>query len=417
MERIIIKSKKIASVSLALLICLLLGILIGCDDIPMRLTIDDLSTRDPEWLFMYKIEAPEGSDNVDFGTSVSISGDYIIIGDENCYDYEGRAYVYKRNGDTWDLDETLSPTGIDPYSFGYSVDIWGTQAVCGAHYESGGGTLRGAVYIYELVAQTWSEEYHYASLNNDDWLGYSVGVAADIVVVGVPNYDETFSNQGIVRVLTKSGGEWIFSDTIYAADPHDNDHFGKAVDVYEDYMIVGTPDFDEGANADAGKVYIYEYDGNNWYEETIPSFAESLVAGNKLGKCVSLFDTNAFAGAPDESPFTAVYSRQGDDWNKYTLPAGGEDFASAVGVSDEFAVIGAPGENTNTGEIYIYQRSDSTWGQFGDPITADDGETDNFFGCAVAISGNYCVIGAEGHGTDNEGAVYVYEYTVYETPE
>lgn len=411
MERINRKKKAASGISLAILLYFLLGVLSGCNDIGMRQSIDDLSTKDPEWVFMYKIEAPEGSDNVNFGSSVSISGEYIIVGDEKRDSNIGRAYIFKRNGNSWELDATLIPDGIVPTYFGYSVDIWGTQAASGAHYESAGGTLRGAVYVYEFLSGTWSQEFHYASPNNDDWLGYSVGVAEDIVVVGVPN----LGGEGSVKMLTKDGGGWIYSDfELYASDHQVGAYFGRAVDIYGDYIIAGAPGYDEGSNTDAGKVYLFEFDGNNWFEETVPSFAESLVTDNHFGQCVSLFDTYAFAGAPDNNSFTAVYSREGDDWNKYSLPAGGEGFGSAVGVSDEFAVIGAPIENSNTGEIYFYERTGSTWDLYGDPVTADDGEVDDYFGCAVAVSNNYCVVGAE--GVNNNGAVYVYEYTVYETP-
>ncbi|MBN2535232.1 MAG: FG-GAP repeat protein [Spirochaetales bacterium] len=416
MERIIIQRRTVAGASLAVLVCLLLGILLCCDDIPMRLIIDDLGTRDPEWVFMYKIEAPEGSSNVDFGTAVSVSGDYIIVGDENCHDYEGRAYIYKRNGDTWELDATIIPSGTAPYYFGFSVDIWGTQAVSGAYMESVGADLRGAVYIYELESGIWGEEYYHISPNNDDWLGYSVGIAEDIAVVGVPNYDASNVNQGYVKIFKKNMSSWDIATNIVASDPHINDNFGMAVDIYGNYIIVGAPNFDDG-KVDTGKIYIFKFDGlTNWVEQSLPSFTESLVTQNYFGQSVSIFDPFAFAGAPNNNLFTAVYSRDGDDWSKNDLPAGGEGFGGAVGVADNFAIIGAPEESDNRGEIYIYKRSGSTWTRFGNPFKAGDRVINDYFGCSVAISSDYCVVGAEGHGTDDEGAVYVYKYVTYETP-
>lgn len=82
-------------------------------------------------------------------------------------------------------------------------------------------------------------------------------------------------------------------------------------------------------------------------------------------------------------------------------------FGNAVAITDRaepFAtVIGAPGTDNDKGAVYV-SKGDI---DYLTRITAEDGETLDNFGQAVAIDNNTFIVGASGH-KDNKGAVYVY---------
>lgn len=82
-------------------------------------------------------------------------------------------------------------------------------------------------------------------------------------------------------------------------------------------------------------------------------------------------------------------------------------FFSSVALDGDTIVVGASGEGTSTGAAYVFVRSGSSWTQQA-RLTASDGATLDFFGRAVAISGDTILIGAYGDGTSEGGSAYVF---------
>jgi len=95
----------------------------------------------------------------------------------------------------------------------------------------------------------------------------------------------------------------------------------------------------------------------------------------------------------------------------------GDDFGYSVAVDGNYAIVGAYKEDTSgadSGAAYIYERAtNGTWNQVSSILKASNaGEfaTENF-GHIVAISGNYAIIGAPHEDTTHNqtGAVYIFE--------
>jgi len=91
---------------------------------------------------------------------------------------------------------------------------------------------------------------------------------------------------------------------------------------------------------------------------------------------------------------TAAEARFG---NRVALSANGTTLA-----------VGAYGEAGNTGAVYVFTRTGSTWSQQA-RITAPGGEANDYFGNAVALSadGNTLAIGADGESGDQTGTFAV----------
>ena len=90
-----------------------------------------------------------------FGNSVALSGDYVVVGankENGAGTYRGAAYIYERNyggQDNWgEVVKLTASDAQDEDQFGNSVAINGDYVVVGAFYEDGAGTRRGAVYIF-----------------------------------------------------------------------------------------------------------------------------------------------------------------------------------------------------------------------------------------------------------------------------
>ena len=125
------------------------------------------------WNQVQKISNSDREDTDEFGWSVSISGGYAIVGaheeDEdtsggNTLSRAGSAYIFKRTtGGTWSEEQKIVASDrAAADKFGNSVSISGNFAIVGAWQEdedtSGGNTITdaGAAYLFETCQSTSS---------------------------------------------------------------------------------------------------------------------------------------------------------------------------------------------------------------------------------------------------------------------
>ncbi|MBK8430869.1 MAG: FG-GAP repeat protein [Chloroflexi bacterium] len=120
----------------------------------------------------------------------------------------------------------------------------------------------------------------------------------------------------------------------------------------------------------------------------------------------------------DNSGSAYVFTRMGGVWSQQAKltasdASAGDYFGYAVAVSGDTAVIGAYFDDdggTNSGSAYLFTRTGGVWSQQA-KLTASDPAANDFFGIAVAISGDMAVIGSfvdDDGGTDS-GSAYVFD--------
>ncbi|MDP8238925.1 MAG: T9SS type A sorting domain-containing protein, partial [Candidatus Hatepunaea meridiana] len=131
-----------------------------------------------------------------FGCSVTISGDYAVVGAYGDDDGAGSAYIFVRDGANWTEQAKLTADDAETGDrFGYSVFINGDYAVVGAH---GDGYKTGSAYIFVRDGADWTEQ---AKLTADDGavhdrFGSSVSFSGDYAVVGADRDDDGGSSSG-----------------------------------------------------------------------------------------------------------------------------------------------------------------------------------------------------------------------------
>ena len=114
-----------------------------------------------------KLPPSDGARNNKFGTSVSISGNYVVVG----VDFEmrnksepGSAYVFKRTGTRWTQEAKLLPSdGASNDHFGFSVSISGHDAVVGANGDDDNGGGSGSAYVFKSTGTCWTQEVKLSS--------------------------------------------------------------------------------------------------------------------------------------------------------------------------------------------------------------------------------------------------------------
>ena len=144
-----------------------------------------------------KLTASDGEDGGQFGSSISISGDTIIIGApfENIEgNGRGAVYVFDRNhGGEGNWGEVTKLIASDPEDydwFGKAVAIDGNTIVVGAYGEDGSGHDFGAAYIYEYNHSgdsKWNfiKKITASDQDNEDIFGLSVAIDGELIIVGV----------------------------------------------------------------------------------------------------------------------------------------------------------------------------------------------------------------------------------------
>jgi len=216
-----------------------------------------------------KLEAFDGEASDNFGYSVAISGDYIVVGapyeDEAGTD-AGAIYVFHRTGtNAWDLGtKILSSDGEAGDDFGYSVGIDGDYIIAGAIFENSKGYRAGAAYVFQRGDGTsWNTGTKIVAPDGAaiDYFGSSVAIDGEFIVVGAHVDDnENGTDAGGIYLFSHAGdNDWSFEAKIVAPGGTDNDYFGRSVDINGKYIIAGAYGNDaEGSNAGASYIKITE---------------------------------------------------------------------------------------------------------------------------------------------------------------
>ncbi len=255
---------------------------------------------------------PLGAGTLPAGTSVSIDGDTLIVGDSAAAVPEARVYDLVSGGS---LLATLIPDGSTPVAtFGDAVAVFDGPsgdgyAAVGARSNSGAG----AVYTFKRSSGVWN-------LTPDEILISPDGGAVPDNIAEQPRGQfgnavaidgETLVVAEFLNSATPAGGDagaaWVYSGVpggfsapvrIVASDGGTGDVFGTAVDVDGDVIIVGAGGSQESnVPYRAGAAYVFDRNGASWTEREVLRAADGF-DGERFGDAVAVSGTNALVGAP-----------------------------------------------------------------------------------------------------------------------
>ncbi len=351
---------------------------IGCDRGAVRIfhrndggTPDD--PNDDTWGLDTIVIAGDAESAAQFGYSVSISGNYLLVGspyaDEPGGLDAGAAYLFVRGSGGW-AQQWKFTAGVDEDAFDYfgvSVALAKSPGSTLPFVVIGASSGDQAVYQFSrrnTIPTTWGRDARLrpAGVASGDNFGFSVsaskGTTVDHIVVGAPFDDDVLSTSGSVWVFTRSGGGAWSSQKLTSSVPQQSARFGYSVSVAysetlgADQIIIGEPYFDRPGTTpvqDVGRAVIYSPNGGGWAQQ------RTIVgnnAGERAGWSVSTSGDVMLAGTDGAIsgavPPSHLLLRGDNAWtNPITLGLIGEDsvvgdqFGQAVGVDGSNAIIGA----------------------------------------------------------------------------
>ena len=162
-----------------------------------------------------KLLPSDGAGSDYFGWSVAVSGDSVVVGayyDDDSGSGSGSAYVFVEPGGGWSgtLNEDaklLASDGVQMDNFGRSVAMSGDTVVVGAFLDDDNGSGSGSAYVFVEPGGGWS-----GTLNEDtkllptdgaadDYFGFSVAVSFKTIVGGAEFDDDNGENSGSAYVF------------------------------------------------------------------------------------------------------------------------------------------------------------------------------------------------------------------------
>lgn len=371
--------------------------------------------------------ATGGSSKDGFGSAVAISGDYAVVGaprdDVGSNADQGSAYVFVRTNGTWVQQAKISASdGAAGDLFGTSVSISGDVLVVGAPADDAGLSLNsGSVYIFSRNGTSWVQQARLTASDAaaGDEFGGSVSIDGDYLLVGA-SLDNINANtdQGSAYVFFNNRTQWVQQAKLTATSVA-NASMGESVSIHNNIAVVGAPRH-TAAGITSGAAFVYVRSGTTWTLEA--TLLESNPAnGNRFGQSVAVSGSNILVGAPGKRVFDVpdegmafVYTRilfgSVNVWTQQSglyLPGTSYPdilFGARVALSGNYALVCSERlteDNYAAGMAFLFQRSGSDWNfvkrvrvELPSPQTFINGfsiVTGNII--SVAISENHHLVG------------------------
>jgi hypothetical protein len=400
-------------------------------------------TQIVNWSEIMRRLASGGSTGNEYGCSVSISGDYAVVG---AYEAASAYVLYRNQGgtDNWGQVKKLVPTGAGT-AFGVSVSISGDNIAVG---DVGAGMSNtGAAFVFNRNqggTDNWGQvtQITASDANQAKYFGYSIAIDGNYLVVGsYRDYGDIAAPvvfAGAAYIYNKDLGgtnHWGEVKKIISSDRSANDYFGTSVSISGDYVVVGatgeTLDQSGGASlTNAGAAYIfYRNQGttNSWGQQR-KIVASDRTANNFFGQSVSINGYYATVGAYIKAAAYVYYNTQGgtNNWGQVIklIPTGetGGRFGYSVSMTNNYIIVGAPyniydesggSQVSGAGAAYVFKKGTGGTGDWSQQrkLVGSSRVADDNFGQAVLLTDQYAISGAGGVsnsiGGNTEGQAYI----------
>ncbi len=317
------------------------------------------------------------------GRSVALEGDTAVVGcvrQTGTVTRQGVVYVFVRSGTSWTQQARL--TASDPAAddnFGVSVAISGETLLVGAHGHNDHGADSGSAYVFVRSGTSWTQQAKIdaADAAAGDLFGVSVDLSGDTALVGAQTADPHGTDSGAAYVFVRSGSLWPQQAKLTAPDGAAGDRFGISVRLSGNTALVGSFGDDIGSVTDAGSAYVFVQSGTSWTQQAKLT-ANDGTASDGFGRSVVVSGDTAVVGAEADNGNKGsayVFVRSGSSWIQQTKLQAADGVANAhfgrsLALESNTVMIGAPGDNdlgTSSGSVYVYTLALSN----GDACTLD----------------------------------------------
>lgn len=334
------------------------------------------------WIRQARLIASDPRPRAHFGSSLAISGDRLVVGARlhpcndgiNC----GAAYVFRFNGLEWLFEARLMASDAKYADiFGSSVAISGSWIMVGAPSRVERGVSgAGAVYIFRRSGSAWTQTAKLtdAAAGMSERFGASVAIDGDLAVIGTPGERcDDGAACGEVFVYRLNGAAWELEDRLADPSPAGHAEFGKTLAVDDDTILVGSPYYPCADGSKCGAAHIFGLKRNRWRLEAA-LMSPNQEADPRFGWDLTLSGNQALIGSVGEVCESGIascgsaylFERRDSQWNLIQRLTASDSIQSdglgaAVALKPGFAALGASFGDcpvwSSCGSVYLYDLS------------------------------------------------------------
>jgi hypothetical protein len=361
------------------------------------------------------------------GLAVAVSGDgnTALVGGLLDSSSAGATWVFTRTGGAWTQQGGKlvgsGAVGAGHQGAAVALSADGNTAIVGGADDDDGV---GAVWIFTRTGGSWTQQGNKligTGATGKARQGSSVALSDDGNTAIVGGFADN-SQIGAVWIFTRSGGVWTQQGgKLVGTGSSGTPQQGASVAVSADGNTLITGGFTDNTNI--GAAWVFTRSGTTWTQQGNKLAGTGAGTTPLQGQSVALSadgNTAAVGGVSDTSETGAVwvYTRSGSTWSQQgnklvgTGAVGTANQGQSVALSADgnLLIVGGFADNTFAGATWAFTRSGSTWTQRGNKLVGT-GASGTFsrqgFSVSLSDDGNTLIAGAWG---DNSfaGAAWVF---------
>ncbi len=327
-------------------------------------TVYAYTANEDGWDEPQLLTAPDSSRMDDFGRAIVLEGNTMAVGTPRKHDQAGAVYVFTRSGSTsaWEIAATImSPVSESTGQMGTTLALQGNDLLVGAPSMRSSGV----VYHYKRSGDTWTLESTITPENEAGGFGSSLAWDGDDLLVGAPTSDDRRGAVYATSVL--ANGQWGEAKQIdlVGAASNESAQAGTSMVLTNGQALIGAPG--------TASVAVLERSGNGAWSHTETLGAPEDADGSQFGFSLGVVGNELWVGAPgiqrrNGRVFRFTLGAEGiwdnpqrldpDDTSGASWPLG---FGYAVASAGNRAVVSMPTRDFGEGRAMTLVRDQSGW--------------------------------------------------------
>ncbi|MBK9216886.1 MAG: VCBS repeat-containing protein [Chloracidobacterium sp.] len=197
------------------------------------------------WSQEMRISPSDPTHGAEFGGAVSMHSERIVVGARATSSHRGAAYIFDRFPTWTERAKIVDPGGSAGDEFGRSVAIHFNLVVVGAPGDTvSGNTNRGSALIFERSGQNWPLRQKIISSIGaaDEKFGSAVDVVNEVVAIGAPGTMINGEARGRAYIFALQGGTWVQNAMLWdpSASPNYYSRQGGSIAISDSSVASGS---------------------------------------------------------------------------------------------------------------------------------------------------------------------------------
>jgi|GEM_PF-2121908 len=235
------------------------------------------------WIETHKLTPNDAVLFNKFGYSVSIHDNYAIVGaygDDDKDTDAGSIYIFENQNGTWlQVTKLTAEDGTARDYFGHSVSIYGNYAIVGAYKDDDKGTDSGSAYIFENQNGEWRQisKLTLEDGASEDYFGYAVFMSENHTIIGAYQDDDPRFRNGSVYTMSPCETFYVDVDLDNYGNPDSSNQFCFFAPTG---FVLDSTDCNDTDSLINPEIYYYKDADNDGYGDI----------NNKINGCYSNLD-------------------------------------------------------------------------------------------------------------------------------